>query len=98
MVLCITGSNKPKPNSQSLIGSILLIIFTLVTIFTLIITLNIKPKRFYIYFAFFIDSIIIFIGFFFLLKKSKEKMSSKDSKSLDDIIKNNTIDEFDDII
>lgn len=99
IVLSIVSSNS-KTNTTKIIGGILIGIFTIVSIICLLITLDINPKKNYIYFVFLIDFIIISISIFFLAKNkyTGNKLTHNSNEDyLEQIIESNTDKEINDI-
>lgn len=72
LVLSIIGSTS-KTNTPKIIGSIILGVFTLISIICFAMIIEINPKRDYIFFAFVVDAIFIGVSIFFLTK-SKNKI------------------------
>lgn len=73
IVLSIVSSlGSTKSSTPKIIGIILVTIFALITAICLMITIEINPKRNYIFFAFVIDTMAIFLSVFFLFKPKGE--------------------------
>lgn len=73
LVLSIISSlASTKSNTPKIIGIILVSLFALTTSICLMITIDINPKRNYIFFAFVIDAMVIFLSVFFLFKPKGE--------------------------
>lgn len=73
IVLSIISSlGSTKSSTPKIIGIILVTIFALITAICLMITVEINPKRNYIFFAFVVDAMAIFLSVFFLFKPKGE--------------------------
>ena len=70
IILSVVGSTSKK-DTPKIIGSILLGVFTLVSISCFVAIQDINPKRDYIYFAFLVDAVVIGVSLYFLTKSKK---------------------------
>ena len=98
-ILSVSGKNK----SLKVVGTILLIVFSLVTLFCFMMIQDINPRRDFIYFAFVVDAVVIGISIYFLAKpqNSTQQINSRQAQVtdeyLDKIIESEEVDEIDEL-